>query len=34
MTRANGYVIIPENSEGIEEGETVIVHLFDKIEGT
>jgi len=34
MTRANGYVIIPENREGLEEGESVIVHLFDKIEGT
>lgn len=34
MTKANGYVIIPENREGIEEGESVIVHLFDKIEGT
>ena len=34
MTKANGYVTIPENREGLEEGETVIVHLFDKIEGT
>lgn len=34
MTKANGYVVIPENREGLEEGETVIVHLFDKIEGT
>ncbi len=33
MTRANGYVVIPENCEGIDEGETVIVHLFDKIGG-
>jgi molybdopterin molybdotransferase len=33
MTKANGYVIIPENREGLEEGESVIVHLFDKIEG-
>jgi len=33
MTKANGYVIIPENREGLEEGEFVIVHLFDKIEG-
>jgi len=31
MTRANGYVIIPEDREGLEEGETVVVHLFDKI---
>jgi len=33
MTKANGYVIIPENREGLEENEPVIVHLFDKIEG-
>ena len=33
MTKANGYVKIPENREGLEEGESVIVHLFDKIEG-
>ena len=33
MTKANGYVIIPENREGLEEGESAIVHLFDKIEG-
>lgn len=32
MTRANGYVIIPENCELLEEGELVLVHLFDKIE--
>ncbi len=31
MIKANGYVTIPENREGLEEGETVIVHLFDKI---
>ncbi|MEM3642000.1 MAG: hypothetical protein QXH37_08785, partial [Candidatus Bathyarchaeia archaeon] len=29
LTRANGYVIVPENREGLEEGETVQVHLFD-----
>lgn len=29
MTKANGYVIIPENREGLREGETVIVHLLD-----
>jgi len=34
MTKANGYVTIPENREALEEGESVIVHLFDKIEGT
>jgi len=31
MTKANGYVIIPENCEILEEGESVLVHLFDKI---
>ena len=31
MTKANGYVIIPENCEVLEEGEWVLVHLFDKI---
>lgn len=33
MTRANGYVVVPENREGLEEGETVQVHLFDMLEG-
>jgi molybdopterin molybdotransferase len=31
MTRANGYVIIPENREGLEKNELVTVHLFDKV---
>jgi len=31
MTRANGYVIIPEDREGLEESETVIVHLFSPL---
>src|SRR4030067_945040 len=29
MTKANGYVVIPENREGIEEGESVTIHLFN-----
>jgi molybdopterin molybdotransferase len=33
MTKANGYVIIPENREGLEEGESVNVHLFYSIGG-
>lgn len=33
MTRANGYVVAPENVEGLDEGEIVNVHLFDAIEG-
>jgi len=31
MTKANGYVIIPEDREGLEQGETVLVHLFAPI---
>jgi len=34
MTKANGYVVVPENREGLEEGETVLVHLFDTVEAT
>ncbi len=32
MTKANGYAIAQENREGLAEGETVIVHMFDNIE--
>jgi molybdopterin molybdotransferase len=32
MTRGNGFVIVPENREGISEGELVTVHLFGDIE--
>jgi molybdopterin molybdotransferase len=28
MTNSNGFVIVPENKEGLAEGETVTVHLF------
>lgn len=31
MTKANGYVVVPENREGLEEGENVSVHLFDDV---
>ena len=31
MTKANGYVVIPENREGLREGEIVSVHLLDNI---
>jgi molybdopterin molybdotransferase len=31
MTKANGYVIVPENREGLEEKESVLVRLFDNI---
>lgn len=33
MTKANGYVIVPENREGLEEKELVSVQLFDVVEG-
>ncbi|MGB9959491.1 MAG: gephyrin-like molybdotransferase Glp [Candidatus Bathyarchaeales archaeon] len=35
MVKANGYVVVPENREGLEEGETVQVYLFDtlKVDG-
>jgi molybdopterin biosynthesis enzyme len=31
MTKANGYVVVPENREGLEEGEHVSVQLFDTV---
>ena len=32
MTRGNGFVIVPENREGLSEGELVMVHLFGEVE--
>ncbi len=32
MTRANGFLIVPENREGVAEGEFVTVHLFSEVE--
>ncbi len=32
MTKANGYVVVPENREGISAGETVNVFLFADVE--
>ncbi len=32
MTNSNGFMIIPENREGISEGETVIIHMFGGLE--
>jgi molybdopterin molybdotransferase len=32
MTKSNGFVIVPENREGIPEGEPVTVHLFGTVE--
>ncbi len=31
MTKANGYVVIPEDREGLRENEPVTVHLFDTV---
>jgi len=32
MTQSNGFLIVPENREGVSEGETVIVHMFGGLE--
>jgi molybdopterin molybdotransferase len=32
MTRGNGFVIVPENREGVAEGELVTVHLFGRVQ--
>ncbi|MGE5533843.1 MAG: gephyrin-like molybdotransferase Glp [Ignavibacteria bacterium] len=32
MTQSNGYMIVPENREGVNEGETVLIHMFDSLE--
>ena len=32
MTQSNGFVAVPENREGVSEGETVIVHVFGSLE--
>jgi molybdopterin molybdotransferase len=32
MTQSNGYVVVPENREGVAEGETVIVQMFGVME--
>jgi len=32
MTKANGYVVVPDNREGLEEGESALVYLFSSIE--
>ena len=33
MTQSNGYLIVPENREGINEGEIVFVQMFGRLEG-
>jgi molybdopterin molybdotransferase len=32
MTRSNGFVVVPEDREGVKEGELVVVHLFGQVE--
>jgi molybdopterin molybdotransferase len=32
MTRANGFVVVPANREGVREGELVSVQLFGNVE--
>jgi molybdopterin molybdotransferase len=32
MTRGNGFVVVPENREGVKEGEGVMVRLFGEVE--
>jgi molybdopterin molybdotransferase len=32
MTQSNGFVVVPENREGVSEGEPVIVHMFGSLE--
>jgi molybdopterin molybdotransferase len=32
MTRGNGFVVVPENREGVTEGEVVAVRLFGNLE--
>ncbi len=32
MTQSNGFLVVPENREGVGGGETVIVHMFGKVE--
>ena len=32
MTQSNGYLIVPENREGVNEGETVLIHMFGSLE--
>ena len=32
LTQSNGYLIVPENREGVNEGETVLIHMFGSLE--
>ena len=31
MTKSNGYTVVPEDREGLEKGETVVVHMFEAL---
>jgi hypothetical protein len=32
MTKSNGYLIVPENREGVSEGERVVIRMFSSLE--
>jgi len=32
MTKSNGYLIVPENREGVSEGERVLIRMFSSLE--
>jgi molybdopterin molybdotransferase len=32
ITQSNGFIVVPENREGVSEGEKVIVHMFGSLE--
>jgi molybdopterin molybdotransferase len=33
ITRSNGYVVVPEDREGLNKGETVLVHVYGNVRG-
>lgn len=33
MTQSNGYLVVPENREGVCEGEVVVIQMFGPVEG-
>jgi len=34
MTKSNGFVVVPENREGVTKGESVFVYMFGKLEAS
>jgi len=34
MTQSNGFVVVPENREGVTKGESVFVYMFGKLEAS